>query len=79
MSLVHMAMHFLVYQLLALTVGDAKSYINTTYKTRTLKVEKIKLEMWSNEQRDAALPNRCGALCSTPQSLTDAQYWSAVR
>jgi len=27
----------------------------------------------------AALPNRGGALCSTPQSLTDAHYWSAVQ
>jgi len=25
-----------------------------------------------------ALPNIGGALCSTPQSLADAQYWSAV-
>jgi len=27
----------------------------------------------------AALPNIGGALCSTPQSLTDAQYWSTVQ
>jgi len=27
----------------------------------------------------AALPNIGGALCSTPQSLTDAQYWNAVQ
>jgi len=26
----------------------------------------------------AALPNIGGALCSMPQSLADAQYWSAV-
>jgi len=26
----------------------------------------------------AALPNIGGTLCSTPQSLADAQYWSAV-
>jgi len=26
-----------------------------------------------------ALPNIGGALCSTPQSLTDAHYWSAVQ
>ena len=25
-----------------------------------------------------ALPNIGGALCSTPQSLADAQYWSAM-
>jgi len=27
----------------------------------------------------AALPNIGGTLCSTPQSLTDAHYWSAVQ
>jgi len=26
-----------------------------------------------------ALPNMGGALCSTPQSLADAQYYSAVQ
>jgi len=27
----------------------------------------------------AALPNTGGALCSTPQSLADAQYWNAMQ
>jgi len=27
----------------------------------------------------AALPNMGGAVCLTPQSLADAQYWSAVQ
>jgi len=27
----------------------------------------------------AGLPNIGGALCSTPQSLADAQYWNAVQ
>jgi len=27
----------------------------------------------------AALPNIGGALCSTPQSLADTQYWSTVQ
>jgi len=27
----------------------------------------------------AALTNIDGALCSTPQSLADTQYWSAVQ
>jgi len=27
----------------------------------------------------AALPNTAGALFSTPQSLADAHYWSAVQ
>jgi len=35
--------------------------------------------MWANAERDAALPNIDAALCSTPQSLADAQYWSAVQ
>ena len=35
--------------------------------------------MWANAQRDGALPNIGGALCSTPQSLADAHYWSAVQ
>jgi len=26
-----------------------------------------------------ALPNIGGALCSTPQSLADAHYWSAMQ
>jgi len=32
--------------------------------------------MWADVM--AALPNIRGALCSTPQSLAEAQYWSAV-
>jgi len=27
----------------------------------------------------ATLPNIGGALCATPQSFADAQYWSAVQ
>ena len=34
--------------------------------------------MWANAQRDGPLLNIGGALCSTPQSLADAHYWSAV-
>jgi len=30
--------------------------------------------MWANAQRDGRLPNTGGALCSTPQSLADADY-----
>ena len=37
--------------------------------------------MWANAQPNvmAALPNIGAALCATPQSLADAQYWSAVQ
>jgi len=35
--------------------------------------------MWAYAQRDMAALALGGALCSTPQSLADAQYWSAVQ
>ena len=38
-----------------------------------------KLECGPMPNLMAALPNTGGALCSTPQSLVDAQYWSAVQ
>ena len=38
-----------------------------------------RLEMWANAQRDGRLPNIGGALCSTPQSLADAHYLTAVQ
>ena len=44
---------------------------------KVAKEEKIKCRPMSNVM--AALPNIGGALCSTPQSLADAQYWSAVQ
>jgi len=44
------------------------------------KAEKqAKLECGPMPNVMAALPNIGGALCSTPQSLADAQYWSAVQ
>ena len=39
----------------------------------------IKLECGPMPNVMAALPNIGGALCSTPQSLADAQYWNAVQ
>jgi len=38
-----------------------------------------KLEIWANAQRDGRLPNIGGALCSTPQSMADAHYLTAVQ
>jgi len=35
--------------------------------------------MWANAQRDGRLPNIGGALCSMPQSLADAHYYSAMQ
>ena len=37
------------------------------------------LERGSMPNVMAALPNIGGTLCSTPQSLADAKYWSAVQ
>jgi len=34
--------------------------------------------MWANAQRDGRPAEYRCALCSTPQSLADAQYWSAM-
>ena len=39
----------------------------------------LKLECGQMPNVMVALPNTGGALCSTPQSLADAHYWSAVR
>jgi len=38
-------------------------------------LNKQKLECGPMPNLMVALPNVAGALCSTPQSLTDAHYW----
>ena len=38
-----------------------------------------KLECGQMPNVMVALPNTGGAICSTPQSLADAHYWSAVQ
>jgi len=40
---------------------------------------KIKLECGPMHNVMVALPNIGGALCSTPQSLADAHYWTAMQ
>jgi len=35
--------------------------------------------MWADAQRDGRPPNIGGAFCSMPQSMPDAQHWSAVQ
>jgi len=40
---------------------------------------KKKLECGPMPNEMAALPNIGGTVCSTPQSLVDAHYWSAVK
>jgi len=50
--------------------------------TKILKFEKCiyaKLECGQMPNVMVALPNTGGALCSTPQSMADAYYWSAVQ
>ena len=47
-------------------VGIVNSLNNKTVKTR----------MWPMPNVMAALPNTGGALCSTPQSLADADYYA---
>jgi len=42
-------------------------------------VELHETRMWADAQEMAALPNTGGALFSTPQSLADAHYSSAVQ
>jgi len=44
-----------------------------------IEVFKILLECGPMPNVMVALPNTGGALCSTPQSLADAYYWSAVQ
>jgi len=45
----------------------------------TFLVEQIKLECWPMPNVIVALPNIGGALCSTPQSLADTHYLTAVQ
>jgi len=64
--------------------GDVHSiqYLGTVLKKQNLTQQKQTHEqtrMWGNAQRDAALQNIGGVLCSMPQSLADAHYqWRAV-
>jgi len=37
------------------------------------------LALLTGQTMPNALPNTDGALCSTPQHLADAHYWSAVQ
>jgi len=41
--------------------------------------DKCNTRMWDKPNMMEALPNIGGALWSTPQSLADAQYWSAMQ
>ena len=50
-----------------------------TLKSPTASQKEFKLECGPTPDVMAGLPNAGGALCSTPQSLADAHYQSAVQ
>jgi len=52
---------------------------NVLTKNMFLQKQKIKLECGPMLNVVVALPNIGGALCSTPQSLADTQYWSVMQ
>jgi len=51
--------------------------VKSWFLQRTLSEKKLECGAMPNVMAD--MPNISGALCSTPQSLADAQYWSAVQ
>jgi len=53
--------------------------LTSTEKTKTKTRKKPKQECGPIPNVMAALPNTGGALCSMPQSLADAHYYSAVQ
>ena len=62
--------------------GPCSRAVNTAVNTGVIldtRPATRKLECGPMPNVMAALSNIDGALCSTPQSLADAQYWSAVQ
>jgi len=59
--------------------GSMVDIQSATAEIRRGKKKEEELECGPMPNVMAALPNIGGALCSTPQSLTDAQYRSAVQ
>jgi len=64
------------YSLLDVPAGIIQSCHGSTY---TSSRNDVQLETWANAQRDGRPAEYRWCLCSTPQSLADAQYWSAVQ
>ena len=54
-------------------IGMWLGFVVLTYRKH------FQLEMWPMFNVMVALPNIGGALCSTPQSLADAHYFTAVQ
>jgi len=58
----------------------AKFHCHVTYNCKHDLLYNIRiLEYGPMPNVMAALPNICGAICSTPQSLAEAHYYSAVQ
>ena len=57
--------------------GSMVDIQSTTAEIRRGKNRKLECGPMPNVM--AALPNISGALCSTPQSLADAHYYSAIQ
>jgi len=55
------------------------SMVDIQSQTAEIRRGKKELECGPMPNVMAALPNIGGTLCSTPQSLADAQYWNAVQ
>jgi len=53
------------------------NFFKSSYSQQSQNQDKLECGPMPNVM--AALPNIYGALCSTPQSFADAQYWSAVQ
>jgi len=53
---------------------DIQSATAEIRRGKKKKKKQDKTRMWANAQLMAALPNIGGAICSTPQSLADANY-----
>ena len=69
-------MVFTVHQVLLLSLNHQRQSIKT--ETENSQIECRPLEVLLTYVM-AAMPNIGGALCSTPQSLADAHYQSAVQ
>jgi len=59
--------------------GNTKNQLIHYHSDHHFSKVQMKLECGPMTNVTVALPNRGGALCSTPQSLADAHYLTAVQ
>jgi len=67
---------------ITLGIGSHSSCVMVFFHTQRTQHELHKTmltRMWANARRDGRRANVGGALCSTPQTLADARYSSAVQ